>query len=192
MIATSNYANFKFSNSKTYSISGDRGKKVGYLGRCYPALAPKYEFWIKWYNARCKVSADENNKYYISEFYKKVLADLDPEDVYRELENSILLCYEDSYEFCHRHIVSAWFELFLGKEVPEIINDGEDFKRSKRPEYIKAYLEEVIKRSINMHGFKSIRAAYLFEKGEKLEERAEVMESKDDYQKESKAVLVKK
>ena len=40
-----------------------------------------------------------------------------PEDsvelIYDQLDNSILLCYEDNNQFCHRHLVAAWFELFL-------------------------------------------------------------------------------
>jgi len=72
--------------------------------------------------------------------YKKKWIDEETfEKVYRELLQSrritgrliadwlesdkdvILLCYEKPNEFCHRHIVAAWFEILLGIHVPEIM-----------------------------------------------------------------------
>ena len=55
-----------------------------------------------------------------------------------------------------------------------------------RPEYIKDYLEDAMRLNRNMRGFKSLRALYLFEKGEKLEAKADELEEKtgkcyDDY-----------
>lgn len=59
-----------------------------------------------------------------------------------------MLCYETNTEFCHRHIVAAWFELLLGVEIPEAkAKDYEIEYNIERPEYIKEYLEEVIKRA---------------------------------------------
>ena len=54
--------------------------------------------------------------------------------------------------------------------------------------YIKQYLEDVMRQNINMKGFNSLRALYLFEKGEKLEALANELEDKtgkcyDNYRK---------
>lgn len=169
MIYTSNYDELGNSMYLTYSISGDRGKRVNYEKRCYPKLAPKKSFWEIWHNNIGKIPEEENNKYYVEKYWNEVLSKLDPESVYNELNHSILLCYEKNTDFCHRHIVAAWFELFLGEIIPEINREKEIIDR---PEYIKEYLEETIKNNVNMRGFTSLRALYLFEKSEKLEEKA--------------------
>ncbi|MBR1413484.1 MAG: hypothetical protein IJ574_02290 [Bacilli bacterium] len=179
MICTSSYEECQSNKNFTYSISGNRGKDVNYKGNCYPKLAPKLSFWKVWHENIGKISEEENNKYYINEYYKQVLAKLDPKDVYEELENSILLCYEDNTKFCHRHIVAAWFELLLEKKVPEIKVRDYNVEEVSKPEYIKKYLEEVIRRNKNMRGFNSLRALYLFEKSEKYEEKADAVEEKN-------------
>lgn len=181
MIYTGSYYNFKSKLYNTYSISGDRGKMANYDGKCYPKLAPKKDFWQVWHNNIGKISEEENLKYYIREYYLQVLSKLDIDEVYRELNNSILLCYEDVDEFCHREIVASWFEIFLGEEVPEvkpakymptIIN----VKRTERYKFIKDYLKEVIKSNNDMKGFTSFTAYHLYEKSEKLQARAEQLE----------------
>ena len=179
MICTSSHNNWQSDKFKTYAISGNRGKDVNYHGYGYPKLAPKLSFWKIWHDNIGKISEEENNKYYVEEYWNQVLSKLDPEQVYKELDNSILLCYETNTEFCHRHIVAAWFELLLGVEIPEAkAKDYEIEYNIERPEYIKEYLEEVIKKGRNMRGFKSLRALYLFEKGEKLEILADELEFK--------------
>lgn len=170
MIYTSSHNYYKSNVYETYAISGNRGKDANYKGKCYPKLAPKLGFWKVWHENIGKISEEENNYYYIKEYWNQVLSKIDPEEVYKELDNSVLLCYEPNDLFCHRHIVSAWFELFLGIEVQEIKGNGLDIEYDvpKLP-YIKEYLKAVIKNSIYMHGFKSIRAAYLYDK-DRIEE----------------------
>lgn len=178
MISTSSYKNYNYKYNAV-SISGNRGKDAGYSGNCYPALAPKLSFWKIWHDNIGKISEEENNKYYIEEYYKQVLSKMDPEEVYNELIDSVLLCYENNMEFCHRHIVAAWFELYLGIIVPEIKTNGNKISRVERPKYIKEYLYNIIKENRKMYGFKSLRAVYLFEKSEALEEKAELIKEKD-------------
>ena len=144
MIYTSSYNNCKTNKYKTYSISEDRGKSVNYNGNVYPALAPKKEFWQIWHNNIGKLDYDVNNKYYIEEYYKQVLSKLNPEQVYNKLDNSILLCYENNTEFCHRHIVAAWLEIFLDKEVNEVKVEDNDIIELYKPKYIKYYLENYL------------------------------------------------
>lgn len=178
MIYTCSYDNFKTDLYRSISISGDKGKKIGYDKNYYKDLAPKKEFWETWHNNMNILTEEENNRYYIEEYYKQVLSKLDPEKIFSELNNSFLLCYEDSLDFCHRHIVAAWLEIFLNIEVNEVIVEGLYIKKVERPDYIKPMLEEIIKNNINMRGFKSLRAVYLFDKSEELEQYADLMEKK--------------
>ena len=144
MIYTSSYNNCNTDKYNIYSISGDRGKKVGYVGNYYSALAPKKEFWQTWHDNIGVLSYDDNNRYYINEYFKQVLLNLDVEKVYSELDNSILLCYENNADFCHRHIVSSWFEILLDKKVKEIKIDDNKIIELYRPDYIKYYLKLAI------------------------------------------------
>lgn len=186
MICTSSHNNFRTDKYPCYAISGNRGKDANYQGNCYPKLAPKLSFWKKWHENMGEISEEENNRYYVQEYWNQVLSQLDPEEIYRELDYSILLCYEPNTDFCHRHIVAAWFEILLGVTVPEIKFNEHKIEEITRPNYIKKYLEDAMRRNRNMRGFKSLRALYLFEKGEKLEEKANELEKKtgknyDDY-----------
>ena len=86
-----------------------------YHGREYKKLAPKYAFFKKY-------KEDGDEKYYTEQYYKQVLDTLDPKEVYEELgENSILLCYETTGVFCHRHLVAQWLQDKLGIVVKEVL-----------------------------------------------------------------------
>jgi len=169
MICTSSHNNWKTNLFKTYAISGNRGKDANYQGNSYPKLAPKLSFWKQWHINIGKISEEENNRYYVKEYWKQVLSKLDPQEVYDELDHSTLLCYENNNEFCHRHIVAAWFEILLDIEIPEIKLEDGKIKHVERPKYIKQYLEQAMKENRNMRGFESLKALYLFEKSEQLE-----------------------
>lgn len=173
MIYTSNYKNTKKSCFATISISGDRGKKGKFTGECYPKLAPKKDFWKIWHANIGKISEEENMEYYIREYWIEVLSKLDPIDVYKDLDNHILVCYEKPEEFCHRQIVAAWFELFMPNViVPEIKVIGHYMENKERPLYpkIKAYLEECIKQTINIEGYDDIKSWYWDKSKPKLKE----------------------
>ena len=164
MIYTSSYKYGITNRYTTYSISKDKGKDALYNGECYLALAPKESFFRIWRNNTGKIDQLDNNKYYINEFYHQILEELDPQDIYNQLDNSILLCYEDNNEFCHRHLVAAWLELFLDIKVPEVKILNDEIIIVDRPQYIKDYLEKVIKESKDMKNFSSLSELYLFEK----------------------------
>ncbi len=89
--------------------------------------------------------------------------------MYSKLDYSTLLGYEESID---RHIVAAWFEILLDKVVPEKKAHDYDIEIMDRPAYVKEYLEEAMRKNRNMRGFHSLRALYLFEKGEQLEQEA--------------------
>ena len=178
MISTCSHKNYKSSLYRTYAISGNRGKDAGYNGNYYKDLAPKMFFWKIWHDNFGFISEDENNKFYVEQYYNHVLSKLDPDKIYRELDSSILLCYEDNEKFCHRHIVAEWLQITLEVKVPEIKVDGCLITEITRPSYIRDYLEEVMKKDKNMRGFKSLRALYLFEKSEIIEQKANELENR--------------
>lgn len=86
---------------------------IGYKGREYKILAPKYWFFKKY-------KEDGDSKFYIEQYYKEVLDKLDPQIVFAELgENAILLCYEKPGDFCHRRLVAEWLKCKLGVRIEE-------------------------------------------------------------------------
>lgn len=78
-----------------------------YNGLEYKKLAPKWSFFSEW-------KKNQDNDYYYRHFLKEVLAPLNPHTVIEELQamaggkDVVLLCYETSDKFCHRHIVRSW------------------------------------------------------------------------------------
>ncbi len=179
-INTANYNNCKTDNG--ISISGDRGKKVGFTGRCIPMLAPKKEFWQVWHDNIGKVSEEENTEYYMREYYKQVLSKLDPQEVYDLIpEESILLCYEENDKFCHRHSFCFWLELFLEIRTSEVRENPvrETLTRLTRPEYLKDILEKIIKEEYDMHEFETIKEAYEFNKVYNIKEIEEKRKYKE-------------
>jgi len=150
MIYTSSHSLCKTDEYRMVAISGNKGKDYiddngnEYNGEFYSKLAPKLLFWSKWHEMKDKVSFEESTIFYIENYYNEVLSKLDPEEVYRDLNNSVLLCYEDSNEFCHRHIVAEWLELTLGIKVFECIIIKNNLEIVDRPKYVKKYLLKIM------------------------------------------------
>lgn len=160
-IMTSNYQNCVTENG--ISISGDGGKKANFNGPSISKLAPKKEFWKVWHNNIGKIPEEENTRYYVREYYKQVLSKLDPEDVLKMIpDGSILLCYEDHDDFCHRHIFAYWMELLLGISTSEVIENPrrETVTRVSRPTYLKDMLEEEMKRYHEIDDLDIIKGIY--------------------------------
>jgi len=89
-----------------------------YEGIQYKKVAPKYGFFQEW-------KKNNDNCFYIKHFNSEVLDTLKAEEVYKDLEklsggeDCVLLCYEKSSDFCHRHLVGDWLEQKLGIDVKE-------------------------------------------------------------------------
>ena len=145
-IFTGSYGKCKAGN--LISISGDKGKSVGFEGKSLTRLAPKRAFWDIWYNNVGKIPEEENIRYYIEEYYKQVLSKVDIEELLKDEKDPILLCYEKGQDFCHRHVLAEYIEMKYAIKVRDIkVDENLNIEENKRPEYIRDILEDVIAKS---------------------------------------------
>lgn len=152
-------------------IAGDKGKQQNYVGDIMPELAPKKVWWTVWHNM--KESQYEKIRFYVENYYKTVLKALDPGEVAKSLDNSVVLCYEDSKEFCHRFIVAAWLEIFFPFNTVREIRVMEDGSIRPQPQnkfitIIKEMLQVLIMGNMDMNGYTTIAAAYACEQAKKV------------------------
>jgi hypothetical protein len=82
--------------------------------RRYIALAPSADL-LK------RAKAGLSWPVYVAEYKRDVLSKLDPQKVYAELSDSILMCWETPGENCHRHLVAEWLEKSLNIIIPELL-----------------------------------------------------------------------
>lgn len=81
----------------------------GYKGLCYKKIAPTRTILSDW-----KETHDE--KQYVVDYNKFVLSSLRQDDVYKDLyrlsggKDCVLLCFEKSDNFCHRHLFAEWMD----------------------------------------------------------------------------------
>lgn len=142
-IFTGNYEECKAGN--LISISGDRGRKIRFIGKAMPKLAPKKEFWTTFNNNIGKIPEEENIRYYIEEYFKQVLSKVDIEELLKDEKDPILLCYEKGQDFCHRHVLAEYIEIMYGIEVRDIkVDEKLNIEENRRPGYIRTILEDVI------------------------------------------------
>ncbi len=163
-IMTGNYDNCKTGN--LVSISGDRGRLKDFVGESKMSLAPKKDFWKIWHDNIGNIDEEDNTRFYVREYYKNVLSKIDPKELYDSLKDeTILLCYENNTDFCHRHLVAFYLELFLGIKTSEVrVNSKrQTYHCLERPDYLKKILEDEIKREYDMHGFDDLIDAYNLE-----------------------------
>ena len=117
-IYTSYYAKARKIPDNIVRISIAGKAPAGYTGLEYKKIAPKIGFFLEW-------KKNKDNEYYIEHYNTEVLANLNAEQVYLDLErlsngnDCVLLCYEKSTDFCHRHLVADWLLHELSIEVKE-------------------------------------------------------------------------
>ncbi len=75
------------------------------------ALAPTREM--------IKLAHDGKTEEYTKQYTEQILSWLDPQKVYEELDDCVLLCWEKSGSFCHRRLVAEWLEKGTGNKVKE-------------------------------------------------------------------------
>ena len=105
---------FSKSGNLPNAISIARGSPTWFNGNIYLPLAPSWDL-IRTYKQ------NKNEQKYVERYEQEVLKQLDPIKVYNELgQNAILLCWEKSKDFCHRHLVAKWFQDNLKIEITEL------------------------------------------------------------------------
>ena len=111
MIFTSYFANLRNIPSSVTPIAICGGIPSWFNGLHYKKLAPKIGFFNEW-------KKNHNNQYYIDHFQSEVLDNLHVETVIHEIltlgnyEDVVLVCYEKSNSFCHRHLVREWINSY--------------------------------------------------------------------------------
>lgn len=106
-IYTSYFAKYTNEKPDLVPISIARSAPVGYIGCVYRKLAPTAEILASW-------KANHNEAAYIAAYQRDVLDKLDPQKVLEELrqlssgKDIVLLCWESSEKFCHRHLAVEW------------------------------------------------------------------------------------
>ena len=115
MIYTSYFAKYRYQNINSgEGVSIAISAPAGFKGRTYKQLAPSYSLLKRYKDGLI------NPKEYTQIYQQEILSKLDPRLVYQQLDNCVLLCWEKSGEFCHRHIVAKWFFDFIGVKVEEL------------------------------------------------------------------------
>lgn len=105
----------KFSKSKLISIARKPPSWFALKHSIYYPLCPTWDLIMNYKSG--KISSEQYTRIY----YEQILNKLDAAKVYQELgDDSILICYEKSGEFCHRHIVGNWLMSNLGIIVNEL------------------------------------------------------------------------
>ena len=107
-------SNFNKQGKNPNAVSIAAKAPVWYTGREYKKLAP-------WFQTRMNYKETGNREAYTEEYVNGVLAKLNPLTVYNELgKDAILICFEGTDGFCHRHLVAKWFKEKLDIIVKEI------------------------------------------------------------------------
>jgi hypothetical protein len=117
MIYTSYFSSKKYNKEDGISIS----RYVAFWeGKSYPLLYPSAGL-LKWWKSLPKESQYDiyYREQYERGYYQETLSLLNPDIIAAELEGKVLLCYEKSEDFCHRHLVAKWLRCY-GYEVKEL------------------------------------------------------------------------
>lgn len=107
-IYTSYFAMLKKIPSDIVPISIAISTPKWYTGLCYKKIAPDYQTVEKY-------KKDGNITEYKKEYWNKI-KHLTVQGIVKDLEkiskgkDVVLLCYEKSEDFCHRHLIAKWFE----------------------------------------------------------------------------------
>lgn len=118
----------KTSNFKIYK--GDNGiaiciyPPIDWSGARFPALEPSRKLFFA--RKAEQITQEEFEKGYKEE----TLSRLDPQNIYDQLKDQVLLCWEAPGEFCHRRIVAKWLIENLGIEVPEWMPGDDDIPKT--------------------------------------------------------------
>lgn len=110
MIQTSYFGKRHDSGLRLVAIS--LSVPIGFTCERYVKLAPTREL--------IKLAHEGRVEEYTEIYTSQILSRLDPVKVYKELDGSVLLCWEKAGKFCHRHLVADWLERWTGEKVTEV------------------------------------------------------------------------
>ncbi len=113
MIHTSYFANRKIRELGLRLVAISLSVPIGFKSERYLKLAPTREM--------ISLAHDGRTKEYTEIYTSEILSELDPVKVYKELDGSVLLCWEKAGKFCHRQIVADWLEQATGKRITEVM-----------------------------------------------------------------------
>lgn len=105
-IKTSYFAKMKKYAGNGVGIAICKYPPKGYRGIVYDKLAPTYEMIQGMKNPNTR-------DFFVTKYEIEILSKLNRKEVLSDLENltggkdAILLCYEKSSDFCHRHVIAA-------------------------------------------------------------------------------------
>lgn len=101
---------YRINNAVPISIAGRTPELFN--GYKYTKLAPRIGFWKIW-------AQTHDNDFYMNHYFDEVIKNLDPAMVLNEIyaitggKDAVLLCYERTEEFCHRHMVAGWLNMYI-------------------------------------------------------------------------------
>lgn len=105
MIYTSYFSSKKYDFKDGVSVA--RYVKFPVADTC-PELYPNSELLAWW--KKLSLEEQQNQKQiYINIYKTKILSKLNVHELAARLDGKVLLCYEKSSDFCHRHIIAEWF-----------------------------------------------------------------------------------
>lgn len=108
----------KTSNFKLYK--GDKGVAIclfpplDFKGEHFLLLVPDRKTFYE------KKAGNITEEEYEKRYRENILSKLDPKEIYERFKESVLLCWEDPGDFCHRRIVAQW----LFEELKVIVDEG--------------------------------------------------------------------
>lgn len=120
MIYTGYYAKLKVYKEAGLTPIAVSGKRPDfYEGLYYPDFAPRFEVFQQW------KKGEITNEQYMQK-YRFHLDTLDNNELKKDFQlynvegnDCVLLCYEKTGDFCHRHVLADWLEENFGFRVEE-------------------------------------------------------------------------
>lgn len=108
MIYTSYFSSRKFNVNDGVAIT--LGGKF-WKGEVDKTLAPTSRILNWWKNELTEEErlTPKKQAIYKALYIRDVLAKLDVKEYAKKYQNKVLLCFEKTGDFCHRHIVAEWF-----------------------------------------------------------------------------------
>lgn len=123
MIYTSYFAKYKGKNGVCIS----RYVPKWYAGQYTRCFAPSAKLLKWWKGLSEEEHTYDNYQLYIKRYREETLKPLTSniDSIYKMYDGKVLLCYEKSTDFCHRHIVASWFREY-GYKCEELQGEIED------------------------------------------------------------------